>query len=207
MDSALAQLGIQRPSYIDIGANHPILGNNTYLFYSRGARGVCVEPNPELFRVLKRTRTGDVCLQAGVGPVATENADFYMMSSTPLGTFLQNVAEENTQGNNYGKQAIRGVFKMPLVTINSIMEKYFKNPADIVSVDAEGYDFEILKSLDLKKYRPKIICAETLRFDESGKVQKQRDIIEYLEQSGYVIFADTNVNTIFLDKAYAHLIH
>lgn len=33
--------------YIDIGANHPILGNATFAFYLNGAKGFLVEPNPD----------------------------------------------------------------------------------------------------------------------------------------------------------------
>src|SRR5262245_35491217 len=36
---------IGKPSYLDIGAYLPIFGNNTYLFYAMGGRGVLVEPN------------------------------------------------------------------------------------------------------------------------------------------------------------------
>src|SRR5580693_625305 len=35
---------ISKPTYLDIGANDPIHNNNTYLFYTKGARGVLVEP-------------------------------------------------------------------------------------------------------------------------------------------------------------------
>ncbi len=41
-------LGIARPTYLDIGANHPKFSGNTFGFYKRGSRGVLVEPNPRL---------------------------------------------------------------------------------------------------------------------------------------------------------------
>ena len=200
MSCALTELGILKPTYLDIGTNHPILNNNTYLFYSRGARGICVEPDSELFRVIKRIRKYDTCLNAGIGPVDDENAVFYVMSSKPLGTFLQSEANKYVNDRNYGKQEIRKVTKMPLVSINTVMAKYFSPCAEIVSVDAEGYDLEIIASLDLQKYRPKVMCVETLRYGNNGKVEKQNEIIKYLTERGYFLYADTYVNSIFVDK-------
>ena len=38
------------PSYLDIGANNPKAGSNTYLFYLKKCYGVCVEPDVVLHR-------------------------------------------------------------------------------------------------------------------------------------------------------------
>lgn len=207
MRCALNLIGVKKPTYIDIGTNHPILNNNTYLFYENGSRGVCVEPDPELFRVIKRTRTRDVCLQAGVGPEANDSADFYAMSSKPLGTFSQKEAEKNVATKNYGEQSIKGVLKLPLYTVDAIIEKYLSDSVDIISVDAEGLDFDIIKSIDMRKHRPKIICAETLRYNDEGSVEKQYEIANYLTSEGYFVYADTNVNTVFMDKKFSSCIH
>src|SRR5436853_220648 len=45
-------LGIKNPTYMDVGAHHPVINNNTFLFYERGSRGVLVHPNPALHDVL-----------------------------------------------------------------------------------------------------------------------------------------------------------
>src|SRR3989344_1660792 len=76
MDAILAKLGIKKASYIDIGAHNPIFGNNTYLFYRKGGRGVLVEPSPELCKEIKRKRPQDICLNAGAGKNDGE-ADFF----------------------------------------------------------------------------------------------------------------------------------
>jgi hypothetical protein len=39
------RLGIERPSYLDVGAYHPFDLSNTALLYERGSRGINVEPN------------------------------------------------------------------------------------------------------------------------------------------------------------------
>ena len=51
---AFDQMGIRKPVYLDIGAHDPIFLSNTYLFYKKGSRGVCVEPNPMLCKILRK---------------------------------------------------------------------------------------------------------------------------------------------------------
>src|SRR6476660_6140909 len=69
--------GINQPTYLDIGANHPYICSNTYLFYSRGSRGVCVEPDEDCFALLKKSRKRDKLLQAAIG-AKPGNADLYV---------------------------------------------------------------------------------------------------------------------------------
>lgn len=82
--------------------------------------------------------------------------------------------------------------------MNALMEQYFPHGVDVLSIDTEGYDLEILQSLDFAKYRPRILCVETLRFNEAGREEKQAAILDYVRAQGYVVYADTFVNTIFV---------
>ena len=89
-------LGIEHPTYMDIGAHHPVFNNNTYLFYGRGARGVLVEPNPAQHRVLEQLRPRDVLVRAGIGVTAQAEADFYIIGGSPdgqLNTFSRELAD------------------------------------------------------------------------------------------------------------------
>ena len=63
-------LGIPSITYLDIGANHPVRLNNTYLFYLRGCKGVLVEPNASLCERLRAVRPRDTTLAAGIGVTA-----------------------------------------------------------------------------------------------------------------------------------------
>lgn len=201
IDTFLSGLGITKPTYIDIGTYHPILGNNTYLFYKKGGHGICIEPDDAFFQLITRIRTRDICINAGAGPVEKPAANFYKMSSHNLNTFSKAEAEETATKKHYGDQKIKGVVQIPLVTVNSLMTKYLDNQApDILSVDAEGLDFDIVTSIDFSIHRPKVICTETLRYNRDGKLQKEKNIENYLATKGYVLYADTYVNSIFVDE-------
>lgn len=199
IDYACKELGIRSPSYLDIGTYDPTYSNNTYFFYLSGGHGVCVEPNPDFFKLIQKKRSRDIALNVGISPVPNKSANYYVMTSKFLNTFSKAEADESVANKSLRtKQKIEAILKIPLVTINSIMEKYFPQGVDILSLDAEGYDMEILQSLDFKRFRPKIICVETLRYDLSGTLQKSPEINDFLIKSGYYLYGDTRVNSIFV---------
>lgn len=191
-------LRIERPSYLDIGANHPKRLNNTYAFYRKGGRGVCVEPDPSLHRLFRLVRPRDICLNVGVGITEESEADFFVMSSRTLNTFSREEAERYA---GYGTYAIRKTLRIPLIPVNRIVAEYFGHAPDFVSLDVEGLDFAIVKSFDFGAWRPKVFCIETLTYVEDTSERKLTEIIDAMVGNGYLVYADTYINTIFVDKA------
>ena len=189
-------LSLAAPTYLDIGAWHPTIHNNTFLFYQRGARGVLVEPNDEYCRLLTDVRPGDAILCAGVGTGAGTEADYYMLTGSGLNTFSKEQAERVEQSSK-GRHRILKVVKKPLLNINDVIAKHFAKAPDLVSVDVEGLDLAILKSLDFARYRPRVFCVETLVVGTSKYVP---EVGEFLADHGYVARGMTVPNTIFVDK-------
>jgi FkbM family methyltransferase len=193
--------GIQKPSYLDIGANHPSFISNTYYFYLRGSTGVCVEPNPYLYKKIMKARPRDQVINAGIGVTESAGADFYLFpdSAHGLSTFSRKDAEYwgGVGMKNVGRIPYEKVIKIPLVTINSVIEKYYDHCPDFISLDVEGLDLDILQSLDYNRHSPKVICVETLLYDDDQQERKNVMIIDFLKGKGYEVYADTHVNTIF----------
>lgn len=191
-------LKIKNPTYLDLGANDPIYFNNTYFFYERGYRGVCVEPDPILFEKLKRKRRKDICLNVGVGfnnePV---EADFYIMTANTLSTFSK---KEALRYESYGTYKINEIIKIPLIPINDLIEINFNRYPDLISLDIEGLELKVLNSLDLNKFNPTILCIETLTYTEDKTEKKTSKIINFMVSKGYMVYADTYINTIFVNK-------
>jgi FkbM family methyltransferase len=193
-------LKIDRPSYLDVGAWLPDVGNNTYLFYKLGSRGVLVEPNIGIIPRLKAKRSGDTVLNIGIGLTEQKEADYYCYADSQLNTFDKETAERR-----FAQSGIRSekVVKMPLVPINRVIEEHFHGKApDFLSTDVEGLDLPILKTLDFQRYRPKVICAETIH-EVFGRALHSMDpeLTHFLSQQGYEARANTIINTIYIDKS------
>jgi FkbM family methyltransferase len=194
--------GIQQPTYLDIGANHPKFISNTYYFYQRGCRGVLIEPNPRLSKRLRAVRPADVVLEAGIGLAGESEADFYVFPdhADGLSTFSKIEAThwETVGMRGLGKIAVEAVIRVPMISVNEVIASHFRGRApNFVSLDIEGFDLEALKSLDFENFAPDVICVETLTYDKSQNGYKRRDIIEFTLTKDYVVYADTRVNTIF----------
>lgn len=196
IDFLLKDMGLGRITYVDIGAHDPISMNNTYKFYRRGGKGVCIDPNPIIYVRLKRHRKRDICLNAGVSETAVEKADFYILKSDTLSTFSKEKAEYLIK---YSDEEIDEVVKIPILSINEVM-KILPECPNLVSIDTEGMDLSILKGIDYEEYRPQVFCIETLTYEKQQVERKIREIIDFMDACGYTIYADTHINTIFLDR-------
>lgn len=197
----LGQLKKREISYCDIGANDPVRLNNTYLIENEFTikRGVLIEPNPLLFEKLKKERKSAVCLNIGIcGKEKTESdhMKFYIMNQPTLSSFSsESVAEAQKRGYKVEQE-----IDVVVMNINDILERYFYADGisiDILSLDVEGMDYEIISSIDFEKYRPTIICVETCGF-YMGKDADGMQIIDFLLSKGYIVYADTFLNTIFV---------
>lgn len=190
---------IRNVTYLDIGANDPVYINNTYFFYKRAGHGVLVEPNKTFHKKIARKRPRDTCLNVGIGFGKARIADFYVLSSHTLSTFSK---EEALRYTGFKSQTIKEIQQIPLVPINEIMAKYFTSAPNLVSLDIEGWDLAVLKSIDFNTYRPQVFCVETITYTENNTEQKVKEIIDFMLSQDYLVYADTYINTIFVDKRY-----
>ncbi len=190
------RLAIVKPTYLDIGAFDPIEGSNTYLFYERGCRGVLVEPNPSCCERLRTVRPRDTLLNAGIGPEDRSEADYYIFANGPQqNTFSKEQANALTA--RYGEEAAAfRVIKMPLLGINRVISDHLgEEGPDILSIDTEGLDLAILRTMDFNRFRPAIVCAE---FDRDV-AKDEAETVAFMRSKGYAVRALLLVNGVFVD--------
>lgn len=198
LDHVFKLRGIEKPSYIDIGANDPFILNNTARFYKRGSRGINIEANPDLLSRFKKYRPNDVNLNIGISNEIGE-MNFYIMKDHTLSTFSKEQSELMvSSGNELGE-----VKKIKLTTIGAVLSEHTNgNFPDFLSLDVEGLDFEILKSIDYIHSFPKAICVEASEYSPKGSGERRNDIIDFLVSRGYYEYANTNLNAILLKKEF-----
>lgn len=192
-------LSMQRPSYLDVGANFPLHISNTYLFYQKGSYGVCVEPDPELYENFKKARPNDVCLNIGIGEKDSDPIPFYVFGDEAKGlnTFSKEEAERVEAGGLYN---VKEILNVSLRNINDVIDENFETFPNFLTIDVEGLDYGIIKSLNFEKYPIDVICVETIEYSTHGFRKKIQGTIDFMLSNGYIIYADTHVNTIFVNK-------
>jgi len=189
-------------TWIDIGAHHPTWLNNTAYFYEQGYQGINIEPDPRLIQDFYYKRKKDLNLNIAIAD-NTGVMDFYIMDAPTLNTLS---AEEAHENEKLGHKIIE-IVPINTMPIAAILEKYCENVfPDFLSLDAEGYDLKILKSIDWKTTYPKIICVENIpyfpKFKNYFQSMQKNDLTTYLESRNYSIIAFTLINTIFVHNEY-----
>lgn len=188
-------MGIETPSYIDIGANLPDYGNNTYKFYLTGSTGICIEPDYGLFQNLQKKRPKDIILNVAIGFDSQKETDFYVFNEPSLNTMSE---QEALRRDSLGEYKLVDKIKVKVETLENIIENYCKKTPTFISLDIEGTDFEVLKNFDLNKYKVPIFIVETIDYSLNHIKVKNHELIEYMTKNGYFVYADTYVNSIII---------
>ena len=180
--------------YLDIGANHPYHLSNTALLYKNGGSGVLIEPDPFFANLLRKKRPRDNVMECGVHFSGENSADFYIMDSPTLNTFSE---QEMLRYVAMGHQLINTI-NVNLFNINKILET--AGELDFLNLDIEGLDFAVLKMIDWTKHRPKCVCVESIAYEKDKEPEKLGNIINLMLSQNYILYADTFINSIFVDK-------
>jgi FkbM family methyltransferase len=191
--------GIRTISYLDIGTNSPTYGNNTFWFYKNGSRGVCVEADSTLIPEIVKKRPFDIVLNVGVSISNDTLADFYIFNQPAINTFDKSEAEKRLKSGKYKLEKIQ---KVNLKSINNIISDNFELFPDLLSLDIEGLDLDVLRSIDYEKYPIPVICVETCVYSENHIRPKDLEIINYLTSIGYFVYADSYLNSIFVNEKW-----
>lgn len=191
---ALVDCGIRLPRYLDIGAHHPTRLSNTALFHLLGARGMNIEPDPALFRAFAHERPRDLNLNCGLGP-RPGVLPFYRLADPALNTF--SATEARRLADEEGIPVVETI-EVPVETLNAVLDRHAFQP-DFLSIDTEGHDLPILMSLDWHRFRPAVVCVETLSFSTRLAGRKDETVTRYLATQSYSVHADTWINTLYVD--------
>ena len=120
------------------------------------------------------------------------------MSTEALSTLSKSEAERNQREDGHTIVAERTVDLVPIADL--VRANFPDRRLDFVSIDVEGIDFEIVQNFDFDFVRPSVLCVETLEYRKLGEQRKATEIIEAMTAHDYKVYADTFINTIFVDE-------
>eukprot|EP00754_Rhynchopus_humris_P050878 Rhum_TRINITY_DN9208_c0_g1::Rhum_TRINITY_DN9208_c0_g1_i1::g.32288::m.32288 len=175
--------GIERGTYIDVGANHAVFHSNTKWYHWAGWNGVVVDPGLQHYWTHVQDRTGDVAVHAAGSDKGGEWLTLY--GEGQIASLVK------PQGNAAGT-------KVATVDMRQLCAM-LDNHVDFLSLDVEGHELPVLKGNDFAKCRPKVIVIEIDPVRE-GAAEK-RDI---LLKANYVLWAPdlTHGNSVYVAKEF-----
>ncbi len=178
-------------TYVDVGCQHETQDSVTRYFYERGWSGINIDPVSEhIEEYSRRDRDINLNLAAGSHPSALP---FTVVDGSGLSSF---------HASHVDCARIHGLHSMEerwveVKTLNAILEQHLSEGRAIafLKIDVEGHEYEVLKGLDLRRYRPIIILVETTRPCSTLLVENFSAISDYICANGYHEVYFDGINT------------
>lgn len=171
---------------MDVGAHDGVSINNTLFFEEEhNWTGVNIEPLPHIYTKLVENRPACININCAVSNVDGE-ADFMLNEGyTEMLSGLANTVDDRHIKRMHNEQNVYGgathIIKVPTKRVESICTENEITHIHYLSIDVEGAEFDVIKSINFDKVFIDVIGFENNYHDVS------KHIIEYLIEKGYKV--------------------
>jgi FkbM family methyltransferase len=176
--------------FVDVGANNGFYGSNSFPFVARGWRSLLIEPHPLAFERLQKLHRGKrrtTCLNIACAEKAGEFPLYLSVNDdTSRATLCTDDSPMFQRIRSKDYKIVRVERLETVLTSHGISEDF-----GILSIDAEGMDYEVLLGLDLKRWHPRLIVTE----DYKPKIEKKS---KHLTENNYQEVAKCDANSFWL---------
>lgn len=168
--------------FVEVGANDPCNGSQTWLLEKVGWRGVLVEPLPSKAELIRSQRPNSYLFSgAATAPSKVGELTLNVNQNDALSSTIAHFDKE------YARQ-----IRVPAKTLDEILVEAGATKIDFLSVDTEGSELDVLSGLDLARWRPRLILME----DFVVRLDKHR----YLMDHNYRLVKRTTLNNWYVPK-------
>ena len=195
---------IPKGIYIDVGCNHPIKYNNTYLLYKRGWTGINIDLDKKCIDEFDIMRKKDHNIQELVGSVDGEEKEiYYYHERSAINTISKELADKR-------QTKPREILVKKTKSLNKIIESspYKSKKINLMSIDIENYEYEALKNFNFQKYQIDLIVTECTDMNEN-KLETYTQSLDYimntnlyklLEKNEYRLINWVNSDLVFVKR-------
>ena len=187
--------------YIDIGCNHPIKYNNTYLLYMKGWNGINIDLDDKSINEFNKLRPNDYNISTIVSDKSNEEKEIYFYHERSA---INTVNKDLIDSRN--EKPKKSIFKKTK-TLNEIIQNspFGNKKINLITIDIENHEYEALKDFDFKKYNVDVIVTEL--HDLSKKLEIYTQSLSYITSSKlYKLLINNNyqlVNWVQSDLVFA----
>ena len=183
--------------YVDVGCYHPLVGSNTYLLYKKNWKGVNIDVNQLSIDLFNRARKDDENINIAISNTKKRLKLFFRREINMLNTVNKKYAQMHFK-KGFNEKEVKAD------TLDSILKRtrYKLKQIDFLNLDVEGNELNVLKSLNFKKYNPKLICVEihnyALKSDIDPSNLKNNLTYKFLLNKKYKPFWNNGFSYIFI---------
>ena len=184
--------------YLDVGCQHPVSNNNTYLLYRRGWSGINIDLDPKNIRLFNLERPKEINICKCVSSNNSKKDLFFFHSGSPINSLEKKTTKDKS---NFSLK------KIETFTLNSILEDYKIQHIDYFNLDVEGHELDVLNNFNIQKYKPKVISVEFIDFQMNELEFRNNNVDRILKSELYKYFTSNNyhfVNWTHADLIFVH---
>tara|TARA_B110000483_G_C18199648_1_gene544637 strand:+ start:3621 stop:4337 length:717 start_codon:yes stop_codon:yes gene_type:complete len=191
--------------YIDVGCQHPIRNNNTFLLHKKGWSGINIDLDKDNIDLFNTSRPTDTNINVAVSDKVGEVDLFFYHKKSPINTIDKKTSE-------FQKANVSSIKKIQTNTLNNIISssKFNDKTFDLLSVDVEGHELNVFKGMDFNKYSPNVIVAEYLDLNVKRLEIKNlsieniinSELYNFLTSKGYILVNCIYSDLIFIKKDF-----
>ncbi len=186
--------GQERGFYVDVGAGHPRLANDTCALHERGWWGINVEPSDTLIEAFREARPGDRNLCLALSDTEGELL-FHEIPGTGLSTCDSALAEAHAAR---GHEVLTR--RVPVSTLARVLDDMNAPAVDLLKVDVEGFEEQVLAGNDWDRFRPRVVLVEAT-YPESPE-RRPTGIRAFLEARGYRHALFDGLNDFYVEQDF-----
>ena len=191
---------IDKGVYVDVGCNHPIKYNNTYLLYKRGWSGINIDSDSSSIELFNKFRSNDFNIRNIVSEDESIKKLYFYHKRSALNTLSKELADSRSS------KPLK-IIEEKSVTLNKIIESSpFKNSKiNLLSIDIENHEYEALKNFNFSKYNIDVLVVETTNtrlkklemYNQSLDFITTSEVYKLIVKNGYKL-----VNLIHSDMVF-----
>lgn len=192
-DAVLAYLFAGKKSgfYVDVGCHHPKRGSNTFLFYKRGWKGILIDMEPAKVLACRLVRRRDTCVLAAVSDGEEDLPIYAPRRFSVLATINPSATDSS----------FREIGRIKTRTLTSLLQEHgAPSKFELLSIDAEGVDYQVLNSLDVQQFRPKVICIEIWQMKDGIDALLQSHFHAWFKARNYSLAGWAGLSVIYTDS-------
>jgi FkbM family methyltransferase len=160
--------------FLELGAYDPVHLSNTYfLEKNRGWRGLLVEAQPDRKQLLERHRSNSIVESHAISDEEKEIS--FTVADAISGIDDTMLPQHMERVSDLQSSSIR----LKTVTLQSLLDKHRIQKIDYFSLDVEGAELQVLRSIDFSKVRIDVITVEI------DYPERMKDIHEHLALRGF----------------------
>tara|TARA_B100001964_G_scaffold187087_1_gene207941 strand:+ start:18 stop:635 length:618 start_codon:yes stop_codon:yes gene_type:complete len=185
---------IKNGIYVDVGCNHPIKYNNTYLLYKRGWRGINIDLDKKSIDEFNLIRNKDYNIQALISSEENINKEIYFYHERSA---INTVSKDLIDYRNSKNEDFQ-IKKQLTSTLNKIIEDSpFKDKKiNLISIDIEDHEYEALKNFNFNKYKIDCIVSEIHDYNQEKLEIYNQNIESIINNKLYNMLIENNYKLI-----------